>query len=163
MKYTSNTLEDFNIHDTALVQFGYQDDECIFIVNSFCVKSTCKDNPNDYDMQVGDGLIRFKGIEFKEMCYKGYKQYNSNHQITDGVVDRYINPFDIDGEISNMIDLNPEIYSCDSLDNGDYVLTILCEKEVIQLIVSFNSVAIQWNSFDGKAWYVKESNHGDMQ
>lgn len=156
MKYTSNCLEDFYIHDTNLDQFGYQDDECIFIVSYFCVKSTCDANPNEHDMQINEGLIRFKGIDFKEMCYKGYKKYNDKNEIIDIVVDKYIDIDEIDGEISNIIDLCPEIYSCDKLDNGDYVFTILCEKEVIQLIVSFESVSIQWNSFEGKAWYVKD-------
>lgn len=155
MKYKSNSLEDFYIHDTNLDQFGYQDDECIFIVSSFCVKSTCKVNPNDCDMQINEGLIRFKGINFKEMCYKGYKKYNDKNEIIDVVIDKYIDVDEIDSEISNILDLCLEIYSCDKLDNGDYVFTILCEKEVIQLIVSFESVSVQWNSFEGKAWYVK--------
>ena len=98
MKYTSNSLEDIYIHDTNLDQFGYQDNECIFIVSDFCIKSSCKANPNGVDMHITEGLIRFKNIHFKE---------------------------------------------------------ILCESEVIQLILSFESVSIQWNAFDGKAWYVK--------
>lgn len=155
MKYTSNSLEDFYIHDTDLTQFGYQNDECIFIVNNFCAKSICKSNPNPHDMQINEGLIRFKGIDFKEMCYKGYKKYNNNHEVVDIIVDKYINPFEIDGELSNMIDLCPQFYSCDILNDNEYVFTILCEREVIQLIVSFESVSIQWNSFEGKAWYVK--------
>lgn len=156
MKYTSNSLEDIYIHDTNLDQFGYQDNECIFIVSDFCIKSSCKANPNGVDMHITEGLIRFKNINFKEMCYKGYKKYNENHEVIDIVVDKYIDPFDIDGELSNMIDLCPQFYSCDKLDNtNEYVFTILCESEVIQLILSFESVSIQWNAFDGKAWYVK--------
>ncbi|MCC8069184.1 MAG: hypothetical protein LIO71_05475 [Ruminococcus sp.] len=155
MKYTSNSLEDIYIHDTNLDQFGYQDGECIFIVSSFCVKSDCEVNPNDFDMQVNEGLIRFKSVNFKEMCYKGYKKYNDKNEIIDIIIDKYIDIDEIDGEISNMIDLCPQIYMCNKLNNDSYCLTILCEKDIIELILSFDSVAIQWNSFDGKAWYVK--------
>jgi hypothetical protein len=157
MKYKTNTLEDIYIHDTNLDQFGYHgDDECIFIVSGFCVKDTCKANPNDFHMQVNEGLIRFKGIDFKEMCYKGYKQYNDKNEIMDIVLDKYIDVDEIDGEISNMIDLCPAFFGCDRLDDGDYVFTILCEKDVIQLILGFESVSVQWNTYEGKAWYNKE-------
>lgn len=154
MKYKTDSLQDVYIHDTNLDQFGYQGDECIFIVSEFCIKHTCNVNTNPHDMQVKEGLIRFKGIDFKEMCYRGYKEYDKDDRVLEVVVDRYIDPYEIDSEISNMIDLCPQLYSCDSLDNGDYVFTILCEREVIQLILGFESVSIQWNDYDGKAWYV---------
>jgi hypothetical protein len=151
----TNDLEDVYIHDTNLDQFGYQDDECIFIVSYFGVKDTCEANPNSHHMQVNEGLIRFRGIDFKEMCYKGYKKYNDKDEIVDVVVDKYINPYEIDSEISNIIDLNPELFGCDKLDNGDYVFTILCENDVIELIFGFESVSIQWNAYEGKAWYAE--------
>jgi hypothetical protein len=156
MKYQTNDLEDIYIHDTSLDQFGYQDDECIFIVSCFAVKSSCKVNPHPHAMQVKEALIRFKNITFKEMCYKGYKHYNSNDEIIDVVLDRYIDVDEIDGEISNIIDLCPELYSCNRLDGGDYVFTMLCERDVIQFIVSFESVSIQWNAFEGKAYLMNK-------
>lgn len=163
MKYQTDDLEDVYIHDTNLDQFGYQGDECIFIVSSFCVREACKANSNPHDMQVHEGLIRFRGIDFREMCYKGYKKYDSSNEVVDVVVDRYIDPYDIDGEISNIIDLCPAFYGCDRLDSGDYVFTILCERDVIELVVAFESVSVQWNAFEGKAWYVDHGADSQLQ
>jgi len=170
MKYVSiNELLHFDFHDSVIERIDLNDDEMIWLVSAVNALSSNSQNNHDDAMCIESAAITFENVSIESIVTGAYTvhQYGKlieSHEektVTSSKYNDILRETVGGNHIHGLDDFsadNNQYSACFNIDSytetGNYFLTI-----------KFTKVIVQWENFNGKAWYAtdKWKNHAEKE
>lgn len=147
MKYNvENQLDLFEFHDSEFSLISFDNDKLIVSVKYLNIHKNSLPNPSDYDMEIENAIITFKG--FHVTYCKTYSYSNEvNIYYNQEAAEKFKEEFNGDHrEHLNIFDLG-------KLDNSQYYIDANGVSIFFSIHFSYDKVTTEWDEYRKKAWY----------
>lgn len=162
MRYIAiNELNHFEFHDAQLQKIDCNDVNMRWQLS--VVNATIQNSQNNFDkdMCIKEAEILFENVQIEEIVFAAYKVYDSNEVLIESVEAKTANLNEYNDILRNTLSSYCYIYSMKELPKVDGKTHIVCFNidggaGNYYLTLSFTKSIVQWNKYNGKAWYEDE-------
>jgi len=147
MKYNvENRLDLFEFHDSEFSLISFNNDELIISVKHLNIHKNSNPNPSNYDMEIEDAIITFKGFHMTQCkIHSDYNEINTYYQ--EEAIEKFKEEFN--GEYHKHIN----IFDLGVLGNSIYYIDADGNSPFFAIQFTFDNVIIEWDKYIKKAWY----------
>jgi len=147
MKYNvENQLDLFEFHDSKFTLVSFDNDELIVSVKHLNIHKNSIHNPSDYDMEIKDAIITFKGFH---ITY--YKAHSFLNKISTYYEQKAIEKFKKEFKEKHTNHIN--IFYLGMIDDSLCHIDADGKSPFFSIEFTYDNVTIEWNEYLKKAWY----------
>lgn len=152
-----NSLNDFEFHDSVATFEQLEDDSLVLSVEHLNIHSDAKENPHDCDMEIDEAFMTLKGFAVESFePGRAWKRNENGEYYTD---DLYVLHT---GDMAHKVFIQEiskgmDIKSFDKVPDEcrqKYLIGACGIEPYFEVVISFDSVVVEWNEYRKKAWYV---------
>lgn len=160
MKYKSiNELSNFEFHDAIIKKINFNGKELILIVSS--LNATIQNSKNDFekDMCIEKANLIFENVNIESIVFSAYKNFDADGNLINSVEAVYVEP----KEYKNILKTKDNDYGWfyamgELLQLSDKTYKVSFDMEgyfvgFYAITFKFSKVTVEWNNFNGEAWY----------
>jgi len=161
MKFTAiNELTCFEFHDANIEMIDFRDKNMIWKLSA--VNATKENSQNHFatDMCIDDAEITFEDYEIVDIIFGAYKIYDSNQVLIESAEARTAQPDEYCDILNKTLSDYCYILSMEETPREDVKQQVCFDIDGgagnYTLVISFSKSIVQWDEFNGKAWYEDE-------
>lgn len=164
MKYEAfNELNHFQYHDAEINQINIQDNNMQWDVSYINATTENSQNNLSKDMCIDQANMQFNDFSIDKIVQSAYKTFDSNKNLIESSEAKEAEPDDYCNILQGSVGNYCRIHSMKILSSVKNKQRACCNIDSFsanyELYFSFSKVVVQWNEYNGLAWY--ESNHSD--
>lgn len=162
MKYISiDELNYFDFHDAQLQKIDIDCDSLRWRLSSLNATTQNSQNSFNEDMCIKEAEVIFEHFNIEEIVFEAYKVYDSDNNLIESVEAIAANPNEYDNIFKKTLDSYCYIYSMEELSKLEDKKNMVCFNidggaGDYYITLSFYKSIVQWNEYNGKAWYENE-------
>ena len=161
MKYTSiNELSCFEFHDANIEEIEFRDRNMVWRLSAVNATKENSQNSFDIDMCIDDAEIIFEDYEIVEIIFSAYEIFDSNQVLIESAEARTAMPDEYVHILSETLGNYCYILGMKQIPNKDLRQKVCFDIDGgagnYDLILSFSKSIVQWDEYNGKAWYEDE-------
>lgn len=154
--HSKNRLEDFEFHDSYVTINSFKGGVLDLSIEMLNIHSDAEQNTCGCDMEIEKTHITFSGVTIDSVC-------PLSSVFTDTNGNKYIFTTKFEGDTIETLKVQLldrfKIYSLQVLpSDSKQKISVDFDRIdiIINIVLSFDSVEMEWDNFNGKAWYVRD-------
>jgi len=162
MKYIAiNELAHFQFHDAEIESIDFYDGCMMWKVGAVNATTANTQSKFEKDMCIKSAQITFEDIQIESIIFNGYQVYDHNRNLIESKEPITAKPSEYRGILRETLEGFCYIFSMQELpviETNQYKVCFSIDggAGMYDLTIGFSKSIVQWNEFDGEAWYEDE-------